>query len=75
MEAPDAIINKDKFLSSTEEMVAVSPSLFHKDFLGKCPALDIKDMTDLEKYLQSDLEILNLAHPDLALYLAVTEGH
>ena len=32
-------------------------------------------MTDLEKYLQSDLEILNLAHPKLALCLAVTEGH
>ena len=23
----------------------------------------------------TDLEILNLAHPELALYLAVTEGH
>ena len=68
----DAIINKDKVLSSTEEMVAVNPSLFHKDFLGKCPALDIKDIPE---YLQSDLEILNLAHPELALCVAVTEGH
>ena len=40
----DAIINKDKVLSSTEEMVAVNPSLFSKDVSGMYPALDIKDI-------------------------------
>ena len=51
-------------------------SLFSTDVSGMYPALDIEVIAKwlAEEYLQSDLEILNIDHLELALYLAVTNN-
>ena len=79
--------NDGVLCSSTEEMVASleavnsdpdarNLSLFSTDVSGMYPALDIKVIAAwlAEEYIQSDLEILNLDLPELALYLAVTKA-